>query len=83
MLHTITARATRTRTCIIRKPNDWNIGVIGFKDEIPVEFKEYFIVDYRKMFEKLFLHPLEDFCECNGWKKWNRFDKYEGTMSEL
>ena len=71
------------RTCIIRKPNDWNIEVIGFKDEIPIEFKEYFTVDYRKMFDKLFLHPLEDFCECNGWRKWNRYEKYEGSVSDL
>lgn len=59
------------RTCDILKHNKYGISIIGFGEEYPDEFTKLFEPDRMSMFTKLFLSPLEDFCNCNGWKMWN------------
>jgi DNA polymerase elongation subunit (family B) len=55
------------KVCYIKPNNMFGIKAIAFDEEIPIEFREYFTIDYNKMFEILFINPLEDFCTCNGW----------------
>lgn len=69
------------RECYVLPYNDFKIDIIGFRDEIPEEFRSIFKVDYKKMFTHLFLKPLETLCDCNGWKHWNGFVQYNGNIS--
>jgi DNA polymerase elongation subunit (family B) len=76
-------RSENMRICFIYPYNDYKIPVIGFRDEIPEEFRKLFRVDHRKMFEALFLKPLKTLCDCNGWRHWDNFVEYEGNVEDL
>jgi hypothetical protein len=60
-------KSGQIKVCYIKPNNVFGIKVIGFEENIPEEFREYFSIDYNKMFEMLFIKPLEDFCACNRW----------------
>ena len=47
--------------------NTFNFDSMAFLDEFPKEFADIFKVDYKKMFEKTVLPPVERLYECIGW----------------
>lgn len=63
--------AGEMRVCYTKTNNQYGLNAIGFPDLFPEEFREIFEIDYKTMFKKSILQPLDDFCECNGWSKWD------------
>lgn len=51
--------------------NKYNIDCFAFKDEMPKEFENEFQIDYRNMFEKTVLKPLDKIFSASGWKMFN------------
>lgn len=58
----------KVKMVYIKKPNKYNLDMIGFKGEWPEEFDGIFTVDYEKMFGKVFYAAIERFYEAVGWK---------------
>lgn len=58
----------KIRYFYVNKPNRYNINVIGFKYDWPVEFNEIFTPNYDKIFTKLIYKPIERFYNCVQWK---------------
>ena len=53
-------------------PNNFtNHEVVGFVNNYPEEFKQWFEVDYDLQFEKSFLSIIERFFEVIGWGQVN------------
>lgn len=57
----------KVRLVCVKKPNKYNIDMIGFKGDWPKEFDNIFIVDYEKMFSKVFYAAIERFYNAVGW----------------
>lgn len=51
----------------VKKPNRYNIDVVGYGGNYPEEFKKEFEIDYEKMFENLMYRNIEFFYEAVGW----------------
>lgn len=51
----------------LKKPNKYNIDVIGYASKYPEEFKTEFEVDYEEMFENLMYRNIEFFYKAVGW----------------
>ena len=49
------------------KPNAYGLKVVGYKDQWPEEFDEFFAVDMKTMFDKTVMKPLARFVDVNGW----------------
>jgi DNA polymerase elongation subunit (family B) len=47
--------------------NVYNFDSMAYLDNFPSEFEEIFKVDYKKMFEKIVLPPIERLYDCIGW----------------
>ena len=58
----------KVKMVYIKKPNKYNLEMIGFKGEWQTEFDNIFTVDYEKMFGKVFHAAIERFYEAVGWK---------------
>jgi len=58
----------KVRMVYLKKPNKYNLDMIGFKGDWPEEFNKIFTVDYEKMFSKVFHAAIERFYEAVGWK---------------
>lgn len=58
----------KVRIVYVKKPNKYNLDAIGFKESWPEEFDSIFVVDYEKMFAKVFHAAIERFYEAVGWK---------------
>lgn len=57
----------KVRMVYVKKPNKYNIDMIGFKNSWPEEFDSIFMVDYEKMFSKIFYAAIERFYDAVGW----------------
>jgi hypothetical protein len=51
----------------VKKPNRYDIDMIGFKDRWISEYDNIFKVDYEKMFGKIFYAAIERFYNAVGW----------------
>jgi DNA polymerase elongation subunit (family B) len=58
----------KVRMVYVKKPNKYNLEMIGFKDSWPKEFDNIFTIDYEKMFAKVFHAAIERFYNAAGWK---------------
>ena len=58
----------KVRMVYVKKPNKYNLDMIGFKGDWPEEFNNIFTVDFEKMFSKVFYAAIERFYEAVGWK---------------
>lgn len=58
----------KVRMVYVKKPNKYNLEMIGFKGDWPEEFNSIFVVDYEKMFAKVFHAAIERFYNAAGWK---------------
>lgn len=58
----------KVRMVYVKKPNKYNLEMIGFKGEWTKDFDDIFTVDYEKMFGKVFYAAIERFYEAVGWK---------------
>ena len=58
----------KVRSVYVKTPNKYNISNIGFKEHYPEEFNEIFIVDYEKMFDKMFFAAIDRFYDAVDWK---------------
>lgn len=57
------------RYVYVKPNNKWGIEYIGFNDDWPEEFNEYFEIDYVENFNKFFLKPLDHFIKIYKWNK--------------
>lgn len=51
----------------LEKPNPIQENVIGYLTELPKEFDLHRFVDRKKMFEKVFLSPMQSILDCFDW----------------
>lgn len=58
----------KVRMVYVKKPNKYNLDMIGFKGDWPEEFDNIFKVDFEKMFSKVFHAAIERFYKAVGWK---------------
>ena len=58
----------KVRMVYVKKPNKYNLEMIGFKGDWPEEFDNIFTVDFEKMFSKVFHAAIERFYKAVGWK---------------
>jgi hypothetical protein len=58
----------KVRMVYVKKPNKYNLDMIGFKGDWPEEFDNIFTVDFEKMFSKVFYAAIERFYRAVGWK---------------
>lgn len=58
----------KVRMVYVKKPNKYNLEMIGFKGDWPEEFDNIFTVDCEKMFSKIFHSAINRFYEAVGWK---------------
>jgi hypothetical protein len=58
----------KVRSVYVKTPNKYNISNIGFKEHYPEEFNEIFLVDYEKMFDKMFFAAIDRFYDAVDWK---------------
>jgi DNA polymerase elongation subunit (family B) len=58
----------KVKMVYIKKPNKYDLNMIGFKGDWPEEFDSIFTVDYELMFGKVFYAAIERFYEAVGWK---------------
>ena len=58
----------KVRMVYVKKPNKYNLDMIGFKGDWPEEFNNIFTADFEKMFNKVFYAAIERFYEAVGWK---------------
>jgi DNA polymerase elongation subunit (family B) len=58
----------KVRMVYVKKPNKYNIDMIGFKGNWPKEFNDIFTVDYETMFAKIFHAAIKRFYDAVGWK---------------
>lgn len=58
----------KTRYFYVQQPNKYGIDVIGFKYNLPEEYKDLFKVDYEKMFEKILFSSIERFYQSVSWQ---------------
>jgi len=58
----------KIRYVYIKKTNRYGIDCIGYKDEYPKEFNELFEINYKKMFNKILLKPLNPFEKLKYWQ---------------
>jgi DNA polymerase elongation subunit (family B) len=57
----------KVRYFYVQQPNKYKVEVIGYKNDIPKEFEEFFKVDYEKMFEKILFNSIERFYDNVNW----------------
>lgn len=57
----------KIRYISIKKPNKFNIDVVGYASKYPEEFNDIFKIDYEKMFENLMYRNIEFFYKSVGW----------------
>lgn len=62
------------------EPNKFNVDVIGFKYDMPDEYKEIFKIDYDKMFDKILFKSIQRFYDC---AKWQTRKPSESVVTEL
>lgn len=65
------------------KPNKYGIDVIGFKYNRPIEYDEYFNVDYEKMFEKILYNSIERFYNNVKWQIRKPTDNVQTELFDL
>ena len=58
----------KTRYVYVQTPNKYGIEVIGFKHNLPEEFKALFKIDYELMFEKILFNSIERFYNGVNWQ---------------
>lgn len=65
------------------QPNKYGIDVIGFKYNRPVEYDEFFKVDYEKMFEKILYNSIERFYDNVKWQIRKPTDNVQTELFDL
>lgn len=73
----------KVRIVYLKNPNKYNIDTIGFKGDWPEEFNEIFVVDYEKMFAKVFYAAIERFYDAVGWKLRKPSENLEVELEDL
>ena len=58
----------KIRYFYVQQPNKYGIDVIGFKYNLPDEYKTIFKINYEKMFEKILFNSIERFYQTVNWQ---------------
>jgi DNA polymerase elongation subunit (family B) len=62
----------KIRYVYLKTPNTIGEDVIGFIDQLPIEFNLHKYIDYDTQFDKMFRKPIEDIANCIGWSLENK-----------
>jgi len=65
------------------KPNPYRIDVIAFPENFPEEFKQYFAIDYRTMFQKMIFSPVSSIMSKCGYAVVNPSGDYDFDITSL
>ena len=57
----------KIRYVSVKKPNKFNIDVVGYGSKYPDEFSDIFKIDYEQMFENLMFRNIDFFYKAVGW----------------
>tara|TARA_R110000772_G_scaffold111211_1_gene215020 strand:+ start:17 stop:1153 length:1137 start_codon:yes stop_codon:yes gene_type:complete len=58
----------KIRYFYVEQPNRYGVNVIGFKYDLPEEYKDVFLIDYDLMFEKIFFNSIKRLYDSVKWK---------------
>ncbi len=67
----------------IKKPNFYDISVLGYKGKFPKEFLNHFEVDYEKMFSKIIQPIVERFYSTMDWKFSDPNEQFKNNLEDF
>lgn len=73
----------KIRMTYVKPTNKFRISIIGYLDKYPTEFYDVFEIDYEKMFQNLILKTIENYCNLNGWIRFNPIIQYQANILNL
>lgn len=73
----------KVRYFYVQQPNKYGCNSLAFKNSLPEEFKNLFLVDYEKMFEKIIYNVIERFYDSVGWKPYKPGNAYETDLFQF
>ena len=73
----------KVRYLYVETPNKYMLESVGFKNEFPEEFNQFFKIDYDKMFEKILFQAIERFYEAVNWRIRKPKDNVQTELFDL
>lgn len=73
----------KVRSFYVKQPNKYGLSIIGFKYEYPPEFRDFFEIDYDKMFDKIVFSVVENLYHAVGWVPRKMNEQVEVDLFEL
>ncbi|HPM74119.1 MAG TPA: DNA polymerase domain-containing protein [Saccharofermentans sp.] len=73
----------RIRYIYCSTSNEFGVDVIGWKGDCPKEWMTRFKPDYKKMFQRCVLGPLEAFIEIYRWNNFDPNVQFEASINDL
>ena len=82
-IHEKIGSGDKVRYFYVQQPNKYGCNSLAFKYTLPDEFKNLFLVDYEKMFEKIIFQVIERLYEAVKWRPYKPGDAYETDLFEF
>ncbi len=73
----------KVRYFYVQQPNKYGCNSLAFKYNCPDEFKNLFLVDYEKMFEKIIFQVIERFYDAVKWRPYKPGEAYQTDLFEF
>ena len=73
----------KVRYFYVQQPNKYGCTSLAFKYNLPDQFKNLFLVDYEKMFEKIIFQVIERFYDSVKWKPYKPGETYQTDLFEF
>ena len=73
----------KVRYFYVQQPNKYGCKSLAFKYNFPDEFKNLFLVDYEKMFEKILFQVIERFYEAAKWRPYKPGEAYQTDLFDF
>ena len=73
----------KVRYFYVQQPNKYGCNSLAFKYSMPEEFKQLFLVDYEKMFEKIIFQVIERFYESVKWRPYKPGEAYQTDLFDF
>ena len=73
----------KVRYFYVQQPNKYGCNSLAFKYSMPEEFKQLFLVDYEKMFEKIIFQVIERFYDAVKWRPYKPGEAYQTDLFDF